>query len=75
MTQDQISVFHFIARYVKAEGIAPSIWEVSNGTGISYNKARFAMMDLERLGYIKRRFNRPRAIAILKWPDEAKTAA
>ena len=37
--------------------------------------ARFALMDLENLGYIKRRFNRPRAISVIRWPDEAKSAA
>ena len=74
LSQEQIKVFEFVARYVKDEGIAPSIWETADAVGISYNAARFALMDLQQLGFIKRRFNRPRAISILKWPEEVKAA-
>ena len=75
LSHEQTQVFQFVARYVKDEGIAPSIWETAKGTGMSYNAARFALMDLENLGYIKRRFNTARAIQVLRWPDETKTAA
>ena len=75
LSHEQNQVFQFVARYAKDEGISPSIWETARGVGVSYNAARFALMDLENLGYIKRRFNIARAIKVLRWPDEVKTAA
>ena len=75
LTQNQNNVLEFIAGSIRSGGIPPSIYEVSNGTGLGYNIVRFAMMDLEKLGFIKRHFNKPRAISVLKWPNKMKDAA
>lgn len=75
LTQDQDAALRFIANSIKTEGFSPSIWEVANAMGCPYVTARKTMMKLDELGFIKRRYNRPRSITVLRWPNEAKAAA
>jgi SOS-response transcriptional repressor LexA len=64
-------VLEFLAKYIKDEGIAPSIYETANALGLPYSGTREAMIALEKAGFIKRRFMRPRAISIVRMPEAA----
>jgi DNA-binding transcriptional regulator YhcF (GntR family) len=49
--------------------------EAANETGIRLSTTRNVLISLDRLGYIKLRPRKFRAISVLKWPDELKSAA
>lgn len=75
LTKDQTKVLQFIVRSIQEEGVSPTIWEVADGINETYSFARNTMMELEKLGFIKRRYGKPRAISVLRRPEEATAAA
>jgi len=75
LTQDQNAALRFIAKSIKADGFAPTITEAANAMGWPYVTARKTMMKLDELGFIKRSYNKPRAVKVLRWPDDMRAAA
>ena len=71
MLDHQTKVLEFIDSVIRSSGIPPTIREVAEATGLSFTKARVTMMDLEKLGYIRRTHQKFRAISVLKLPEAA----
>jgi SOS-response transcriptional repressor LexA len=72
--QNQEKVLNFVAASIRTEWIAPTFREIAGATGLSTSAVRWALMDLENLGYIERRYHKFRAIKVLRWPEEVKAA-
>ena len=71
--QNQEKVLNFVASSIRIEWIAPTFREIAAATGLSTSAVRWALMDLENLGYIERRYHKFRAIKVLRWPEEVKS--
>lgn len=68
-----IDLLLFIARRIKATGIAPSFKEMRAYRGVNSQRAIDRSLDeLELYGFIRRIPSRARAIEILYWPEEQK---
>ncbi len=70
----QARVLDFIIESIHQDEIAPTFREIAEVAGLSQSGARFIVMQLESLGYLRRREHKFRAIKVLKLPDEAKAA-
>ena len=68
-------VWQFIAATIRSGDVAPTVMETAKALGLKFYEARNALVELDRLGYIRRKWQGHRAISVLKWPDEAKLAA
>ncbi len=67
LTEKQHGVYTFIKDYMERNNRSPYIREIQEGCGISsYKGAIDKLMALERKGYIKRRLNKHRNIALNK---------
>ena len=66
LTKKQASFFDFLKEYFQERGYPPTVREIMDGMGLSStNIVRKYLGILERKGYIKKRFNSPRAIEIV----------
>ncbi len=75
LSQNQTLVLDFVAVSIRSNGIAPSLREIAAATGFSFPGVRYMLMRLEAKGFVQRPYHKFRAIHVLKWPDEVKTAA
>ncbi|MBL7068749.1 MAG: hypothetical protein ISS34_02710 [Candidatus Omnitrophica bacterium] len=65
LTKRQDEVFSFIKDYIGKNNRSPYIREIQEGCGIlSYKGAIDKLLALERKGYIKRKLNKHRSIAV-----------
>jgi len=66
LTMRQQLVYDGIVKYQKEYGFAPSIRELCKISGLASTSSVYAhLKSLEDLGYIKRKEDAPRAIAII----------
>ena len=66
LTKSQKLVYDGIVAYQKENGFAPSIRELCKLTGLASTSSVYAhLKNLEDLGYIRRKEDAPRAIAII----------
>lgn len=66
LTKSQKLVYDGIVEYQKQNGFAPSIRELCKLTGLASTSSVYAhLKNLEDLGYIRRKEDAPRAIAII----------
>lgn len=66
LSKKQADFFLFLREYLQEKGFPPTIREVMQGLGLSSTNMVKKYLDvLERKGYIRRQFNRPRAIEIV----------
>jgi len=66
LTKRQQLVYDGIVEYQKEHGFAPSIRELCKLSGLASTSSVYAhLKSLEDLGYIKRKEDAPRAIAII----------
>jgi len=66
MTVRQASVYHGILDYQKIHGYAPSIRELCKICDLSSTSSVYNHLKaLEKMGYIRRREDAPRAIAVI----------
>lgn len=66
LTKRQQLVYDGIVEYQKEHGFAPSIRELCRLSGLASTSSVYAhLKSLEDLGYIKRKEDAPRAIAII----------
>lgn len=66
LTLQQNAVYNGILEYQKVHGFAPSIRELCVICGLaSTSSVYFHLKSLEKMGYIKRREDAPRAIAVI----------
>ena len=66
LTKSQQLVYDRIVEYQKENGFAPSIRELCRLTGLASTSSVYAhLKHLEDLGYIRRKEDAPRAIAII----------
>lgn len=66
LTKSQQLVYDGIVEYQKENGFAPSIRELCKLTGLASTSSVYAhLKNLEDLGYIRRKEDAPRAIAII----------
>ena len=66
MTTRQLALLRYIQGYLEAKGYCPSIGEMAAGTGSrSRGDTHQALVELERLGCIRRLPRRARAVEIL----------
>ena len=67
MTSRQLDLLRYIQGYLEAKGYSPSIGEMADGIGTrSRGDTHQALVELERLGCIRRLPRRARAVEILK---------
>ncbi len=67
LTKRQKQVFDFITSYHKKKGYSPSLAEIQKYFKLaSVSTADFHIRKLESLGYLKRQYNKPRSIEIVK---------
>ena len=66
MTLRQSAVYNGILEYQKVHGFAPSIRELCVICGLASTSSVYShLKSLEKLGYIKRREDAPRAIVVI----------
>lgn len=66
MTVRQTAVYEGIVYYQRLHGYAPSIRELCKISGLASTSSVYAhLKSLEEMGYIKRKEDSPRAIAII----------
>lgn len=66
LTEKQQNVYESIVRYQKVNGFAPTIREICKMVGVASTSSVYAHLKiLEEKGYIARKMECPRAIAIL----------
>jgi len=66
MTLRQSAVYNRILAYQKAHGFAPTIRELCVICGLASTSSVYShLKSLEKLGYIKRREDAPRAIVVI----------
>ncbi len=66
LTKKQASFFNFLKEYFQERGYPPTVREIMDAMGLSSTNIVKKYLDiLERKGYIKKRFNSPRAIEIV----------
>ncbi len=61
----QKRILAFIRGYAAANGYAPSLREIADGTGRAFSTVDYQVRRLETLGWIRRHPNRPRALVLL----------
>lgn len=67
LTKKQSDFFSFLKEYLQEKGYPPTVRETMQGLGLSSTNIVRKYLDiLERKGYIRRQFNRPRAIEIVE---------
>ncbi|NUO08346.1 MAG: repressor LexA [Candidatus Brocadia sp.] len=67
LTKKQAGFLSFLKEYLQERGYPPTVRELMDGLGFSStNLVRKYLKILERKGYVKRRFNSPRAIEIVE---------
>lgn len=67
LTHRQGEIFAFIRQYIRANGYAPTMREIGNAHGIKSPNGVIELLDrIEIKGWIKRKRNCQRAIAVLK---------
>ena len=59
-------VLNFIIKSINEDDVVPTFREIGEATGLSLSGARDAVVQLETLGYLRRREHKFRAIKILK---------
>ena len=65
LTKKQDDVYSFIKSYIEKNNHSPYIWEIQKGCGItSYKGVVDKLLALERKGYIRRKLNKHRSIAV-----------
>ena len=64
----QASVLNFIVNSINEDDLVPTLREIAEATGFCISSCRNAALELEDLGYIRRRDHRVRAISVLKLP-------
>ena len=66
LTEKQQNVYESIVQYQKVNGFAPTIREICKMVGVASTSSVYAHLKiLEEKGYIARKMECPRAIAIL----------
>ena len=66
LTLQQSAVYNGILAYQKAHGFAPTIRELCVICGLASTSSVYShLKSLEKLGYIKRREDAPRAIVVI----------
>jgi SOS-response transcriptional repressor LexA len=67
----QSQVLNFIVKSINENDLVPTFREIAEGTGFCISSCRNAALELEAMGYIRRREHRVRAISVLKLPEAA----
>ena len=67
----QSAALNFIVKSINENDLVPTLREIAEGTGYCLSSCRNATLELESLGYIRRREHRVRAISVLKLPEAA----
>lgn len=66
LTRRQRAILEFLADELRMKGVAPSLAEIGGHFGLSaLATVHKHLTTLEHKGYIRRRWNRPRAIELL----------
>lgn len=66
LTEKQLKFLSFLKEHLQERGYPPTVREIMDGLGFSSTNIVKKYLDvLDRKGYIKRQFNRPRAIKIV----------
>jgi len=75
LSTNEAKVLEAISATIGSHGIAPTMQEVSDTTGLSFGGVQKIMARLEYQGFIRRQFRGHRAMQVLKLPDQEKAAA
>lgn len=68
LTPREQELLHYIIMFKKVNGYSPTLHEMMEGINTkSYNHVRMMLAKLSDLGYIKQKYNKPRAIRVLKF--------
>ncbi len=71
LTEKETRFYHILRDYILTNGFAPTVRELSELSGLSSTASVYAYLkQLEINGYIKRDFNSPRKIKLLKENDK-----
>lgn len=65
LTYTRRRILSVIREYYTANGYAPSIREIGDQVGLSVSAVQHQLVQLERMGWIRRDPNRPRALVVL----------
>lgn len=74
LTKLQADVLNFVVKSISEDDITPTFREIAEATGYCISSARNAALELEALGYIRRRNHKFRAHPVLHMPAEEKAA-
>ena len=65
LTQKQLNVYNYVKEYIDKNNKSPYVREIQEACGInSYKIALDRLSALEKKGYIRRRLNKHRSIAL-----------
>jgi repressor LexA len=71
LTDRQNDVLRFIRKYIKTEGLSPSVRDIGAALGIkSPNAVLRHLNKVEGAGYIRRRAGTPRGIVLCDQPSQ-----
>ena len=75
LTVSQSRVLNFLTKSIHQDQIVPTYREIAEATGLSQSGVRFVAMELEALGYLRRRDHKFRALQVLRQPAEEEAVA
>ena len=67
LTKKQAQIFKFVTQHINEKGYAPSLKEIAGHLGVSsVGSLHKHIVQLQRKGYINRRWNRSRSIELVQ---------
>ncbi|MBM3668758.1 MAG: transcriptional repressor LexA [Actinobacteria bacterium] len=76
LTRRQQAILEAIRSCIEERGYPPSVREIADGVGLtSSSSVAYQLTTLEKLGYLRRDPNRPRALVVSDAPDVSVTSA
>jgi SOS-response transcriptional repressor LexA len=74
LSKMQSEILNFIVKSIHDDDVVPTFREIAEATGFSISSCRNSCLELEALGYLRRREHKYRSIRVVKRPDEAEAA-
>jgi repressor LexA len=75
VTERQSKIMAFICKSIERDGVPPSLDEIGDKFGLVKSHARYELLKLESLGFIKRKPFCARAIKVLRLPEKPQASA
>lgn len=75
LSQLEFDVLSFLRDETRRIGFCPSVREIAAGVKVNFETTRQSLISLHHKGFVRRVPDRPRAIAVLRMPEEATVAA